>query len=293
MKSAIRKPIDAQQDAFIARELVESHFYPNWHFHLECELFFVLTGTGTRFVGDSIRPLLPGELIFVGANLPHLFRSDKAYFQRHADQQANSIVVYFREDFLGEDILTKNEMLHLRSFLCEASRRGFLVTGQTRKTVSKAMIELASQERGLRRIILLLQILGELAHSTELQPLASEHYRNSMKPNETDRMQKVHEFVLKNFQEKVELTKVADLIGMAPTAFSRYFKQIAHKTFSEFVIGIRIGHACKLLMDKRFSVAQIAYESGFGSLSNFNEQFKKTMGLSPLAYYHQAAQINQ
>jgi len=99
--------------------------------------------------------------------------------------------------------------------------------------------------------------------------------------------------VLKNFQEKVELTKGADLIGMAPTAFSRYFKQIAHKTFSEFVIEIRIGHACKLLMDKRFSVAQIAYESGFGSLSNFNEQFKKTIGLSPLAYYRQAAQINQ
>jgi len=73
-------------------------------------------------------------------------------------------------------------------------------------------------------------------------------------------------------------------MNMAPTSFSRYFKIHANKTFSEFVSEIRIGHACKLLIEKKMDISQTCYHSGFQTLSNFNRQFKAITNRTPLAY---------
>ncbi|HEY0110008.1 MAG TPA: AraC family ligand binding domain-containing protein, partial [Fibrella sp.] len=80
MKSALRKDIEAGIGSFVVRDLIESHFDPNWHFHPHYQLFLVEEGTGTRFIGDSIRPFAPGDLVMIGPDLPHLWRSDQAYF---------------------------------------------------------------------------------------------------------------------------------------------------------------------------------------------------------------------
>lgn len=97
-------------------------------------------------------------------------------------------------------------------------------------------------------------------------------------------MQKVHEYVMKHFKEEIRLNEVAALTNMTEAAFCRYFKSRTNKTFSDFVSEIRIGHACKLLMEEKFSVTQICYESGFNTVSNFNRQFKNLMNKSPLQY---------
>ena len=80
------------------------------------------------------------------------------------------------------------------------------------------------------------------------------------------------------------LSDLAQLTNMTPTSFSRYFKLHANKSFSEFVSEIRIGHACKLLIEQKMNVSQACYESGFQTLSNFNKQFKTITDRTPLAY---------
>ena len=97
-------------------------------------------------------------------------------------------------------------------------------------------------------------------------------------------MQVVHDYVLNHFPEELSLETVADLAGMTAPAFCRYFKARANKTFSEFVSEVRIGHACKLLMNTPLSITQVSYESGFRTLSNFNRQFKDITGLTPSGY---------
>ena len=81
MKAAIQKSAIPAARAFALKELREPHFDPNWHFHPEYQLFLVLEGTGTRFVGDAIAHFEAGEVVFSGPNLPHLWRSDDLYFQ--------------------------------------------------------------------------------------------------------------------------------------------------------------------------------------------------------------------
>ena len=283
MKNALRKDLEPVGSSFTVKELVEPHFDPNWHFHPHYQLFLVKEGTGTRFIGDSIKPFAPGDLVFLGPNLPHLWRSDQLHFDRQPESITKGIVVYFAEDFLGAEFLAKQEMASLRNLFNQA-RQGLEWTGYTRNRAETALKQIARQPAGFERILSLLTLLNDLSHATDYRYLTSPGYTNTVKPTETDRMQLVHDYVLDHFPDDLSLDTIADLAGMTPPAFCRYFKTRANKTFSEFVSEVRIGHACKLLIGGRLSITQISFESGFRTLSNFNRQFKEITGQTPSAY---------
>ena len=99
MKNPLNKSIDSPNHAYTIRELRENHFDPNWHFHPHYQLFVVLEGTGTRFIGDNIKHFEAGDMVFLAPNLPHLWRSDDSYFQENAELSTHGIVVYFTDDF--------------------------------------------------------------------------------------------------------------------------------------------------------------------------------------------------
>lgn len=288
MKHALRKDLEPVGSSFTVKELNEPHFDPNWHFHPHYQLFLVEQGTGTRFIGDSIKPFAPGDLVFLGPNLPHLWRSDQAYFDKQSDLTTKGIVVYFTEDFLGVDFLKKQEMVPLRH-LFDQARQGLEWMGPTRNQTETALKNLARQPVGFERVISLLTLFNDLSHATDYRHLTSPTYTNIVKPAETDgaayrRMQLVHDYVLGHFPDDLSLDTIADLAGMTPPAFCRYFKTRANKTFSEFVSEVRIGHACKLLIGGKLNITQISFESGFRTLSNFNRQFKDITGQTPSGY---------
>ncbi|GAB3493427.1 AraC family transcriptional regulator [Spirosoma knui] len=283
MKQALRKDLEPVGASFTVRGLKEPHFDPNWHFHPHYQLFLVEEGTGTRFIGDSIKPFGPGDLVFLGPNLPHLWRSDKSYFNKPSGLTTRGIVVYFSEDFLGGSFFDKHEMVPLRQLLNHA-RKGLEWTGPTRGRAEEYLQELGRLPVGFGRVLCLLNLLDELSHATDYRFLTSPGYINTVKPAETDRMQQVHDYVLSHFPGDLSLDTVADLAGMTPPAFCRYFKARANKTFSEFVSEVRIGHACKLLIDGKQNITQISFESGFRTLSNFNRQFKEITGQTPSTY---------
>ena len=290
MKQPLRKDLEPVAASFTVKELVEPHFDPNWHFHPHYQLFLVEKGTGTRFIGDSIKPFGPGDLVFLGPNLPHLWRSDQGYFAKPSSLTTEGIVVYFSTDFLGTDFFGKQEMGPLRQLLNHA-RQGLEWTGPTRQRVAAALRHLASQPATFDRILSLLTLLNDLSHAVDYQHLTSPGYTNTVKPTETDRMQLVHDYVLVHFPNDISLDTVADLAGMTSPAFCRYFKARANKTFSEFVSEVRIGHACKLLMNGKLTITQISFESGFRTLSNFNRQFKDITGQTPSVYVRTYRQL--
>ena len=76
MKSALQKSPIPENRAYLARSLNEPVFDPHWHFHSEHQLFLVQKGSGTRFIGDSVKPYKAGDITFTGPNLPHMWRSE-------------------------------------------------------------------------------------------------------------------------------------------------------------------------------------------------------------------------
>jgi AraC-like DNA-binding protein len=282
MKAALHKSAIPETKIFVIKELHEKHFDPTWHSHSEYQLFYVNEGTGTRFIGDSIKLFNPGELVFTGPHLPHLWRSEEVYFERNSHLQSRGIVIYLNEHFLGEDILAKEEFVLLKKLFTK-SMRGLQFFGEKKERVVQMMKELIHLQ-GIESLIHLLQILGILAGCKEYHYISPVTYENPLKKSETDRMNLVYEYIFKNYRKKVTLEKVASLLHMTPTSFSRYFSMVNNKPFSRFVSEIRIKHACKMLIETTDSISNICYDAGFNTLSNFNNQFKEVMSKTPLEY---------
>ena len=242
----------------------------------------VLKGSGTRFIGDHVKHFKQGDITFTGPNLPHMWRSDNEGMTVEKNLWSEGIVVYFHEDFIGSSLLQKEEMIKLRQ-LFQKSLRGLDVSGKTAHAIRAMLTNLLHLE-GMESVLELFKILNCLSNTTETTLLASPGYTNSLKEGDTERMNNVHAYVMKNFRGKIDLDTVASLANMTPTSFSRYFKIHANKTFSEFLSEIRIGYACKLLIEDKMNIGQACYESGFQTLSNFNKQFKAITKRTPMSY---------
>ncbi len=282
MKIALHKSSIPPSQIFVIRHLEEKHFDPVWHSHSEYQLFVVLEGTGTRFIGDSIKSFKPGELMLTGPHLPHVWRSDEIYFDRNSSFRTSGIVIYLNENFLGEHILEKEEMILLKKLFTK-SMRGLEFYGPKKNQVIELMKELV-QLQGIPSVIHLLHILEMLAGAKEYHYISAKTYNDAFDQHETDRLNMVYEHVFKNFRKKILLEDLAELLHITPTSFSRYFTIKNNKSFSRFIAEIRIKHACKMLTETDESVAQICYECGFNTLSNFNKQFKEIMLKKPSQY---------
>ncbi len=273
MKAPIHKNIESQVRTVTVQELIEQHFDPNWHFHPHYQLFTVMEGTGKRLIGDSVQTFEPGDTVFLGPDIPHLWRSDSDYFKPDSGLKTHGIVLYFQEDFLGKEFLERPEMLGLRQLLID-SKRGIVYKGAIRDHVRAELMGMLHEE-GFQSVLRLLTLLNRLSVEGSGTPIASFGYVNTYK---------VHSYVLQHFSQEIRLGDVASLAGMSEAAFCRYFKARSNKTFIDFVNEIRVGHACKLLLEDQWTIAQIAYDSGFDSLSNFNRNFKKYIGHTPREY---------
>lgn len=288
MKEALLKPPIPPDQTVVVKHLLDPYFDPNWHFHTEYQLFTVLEGSGTRFVGDNIAPFEAGEIVMTGPNLPHLWRSDESYFAGKQAGATAGIVIYFHEEIFGEAFLDRKEAQKIRHLLA-LSRRGILIRGgfaERLVTLKKAMLE----AEGFSLVLALLEILHLLSEAETLEPIASVGYQPTLRPMDTEKLNRVQTYIFEHFRSGLNLQEAANIANMSPSAFSRYFKQRTHKKFSDFVSEVRIGHACKLLLKDQWTIATVAYECGFNTLSNFNKQFKAITGKSPRAYRQTYAQ---
>lgn len=282
MKPAIHKSSIPESQIFMIKHLEDQYFDPVWHSHSEYQLFVPLEGTGTRFIGDSIKSFGPNELILTGSNLPHLWRSDEAYFEKNSVLKIRGIVIYLQESLLGDHLMAKEEMVQLKK-LFKKSSRGLEFYGDVKQKVIALMKELAELS-GLAAFINLLKILNLLASTKEYHFISHNEYVDPFKKDESDRMSSVYEYILKNYRKKIQLNELADLVCMTPTSFSRYFTTATNKGFSKFITELRVKHACKLLTETDLSISVISYKSGFTTLSNFNKQFRDIMQKRPSEY---------
>ena len=273
-----------EEESFVVK-FFDYDYYPTpWHYHPEYELVLVTESTGKRFIGDNIQNFGPGDLVLIGANVPHLYRNDPAYYQSQSALRAKSIVIHFLTSSIGEDFLALPACKKIRDLL-NKSAMGLQINDQANAEVTKQMHALLAL-KGMPRLMKLLDILSTLAETNDKEYI-SNHLIKGENMKESERLSKVFDYVMKNFLSDITIAEVAALVNMAENSFSRYFSQRTRKKFSAFVNEIRLSHASKLLTDTDQSVAEICFGSGFNNLSNFNRQFKELYGLSPLLYRKQ------
>jgi AraC-like DNA-binding protein len=257
------------------------HFLNPFHFHPELEISLILKSSGIRFVGDSVEAFQAGDLVFIGSSIPHCWRNDHSCLHDPL-HEAEMLTIHFSRSFVGEAFYQLPECGLINEFLDKA-RLGVRITGQTQQDISSHLLSLGHQD-GINRIITLLTILERLSRSDEIVPLASPGFVNAYSDQGTERINQVYLHVINNLSNNIPLREVASLTNLSETAFCRYFKAKTGKSFSTFLNQIRIGYACKLLIESPQSITQIAYDSGYNSLANFIIQFKGIMQQTPRQY---------
>jgi AraC-like DNA-binding protein len=269
--------------SFSVRQFKQPVFTQPWHFHEECELTYIVQSTGWRYVGDNVSSFGPGDLVLLGSNLPHCWRNDTS--GEKAQPLAHSIVIQFKEGCLGADFLSRPEMNGVRKLLLQA-RQGLLFNGKTSQPVSNIMTRMAGQN-GLDQLIDLLNIFALLIDAKERHPLSSSGFSPLLDEFADERIHRACQYVFDHFSGSLDHGVIARGAGMSPSAFCHCFKRITGRTLSSFINEVRIGHAKKLLIDSDLNISEIAYASGYESLSNFNRRFQELTGLCPKRYRRQ------
>jgi AraC-like DNA-binding protein len=260
---------------------------PYWdtpfHFHPECELVYTISGTGKRIIGDKIEVFGPGDMVFLGPNIPHVWYSDPSFYQKDADLHSIAIVLYFSKNIFGENFYHLEESRLLKEFFSKAER-GLKISGTTHENVTSLLIKM-NESTGLQRIVYLVQMLDCLTASKDIEALASITYKNSYDTKDNHKIDEVFLYLNKNFMRDISMPEVAELCHMTPQSFCRFFKSRTKSTFIDFLNDIRISHARKLLMESDDqTIAEIAYLCGYKNLSNFNKLFKIKTKLTPKEY---------
>jgi len=282
MKPRLLKVPKTPTHSFSVREDRDPYINNRWHYHPEVELIYFHEGGGTQFVGDHIKRFDPGDIILVGSNLPHYWRYDDVYFNEEEKRKVHSTVIHFSENFWGETFLQLPEIKPIRSLLDKA-RRGLQVSAREHSNIP-SLVEKISHSEGVGRIIALIECLSAFAATSDPHLLSSIGFRQDFSEEESQRINAIYDYTLRHFSQKIYLEQVAAIVGLVPNSFCRYFKSRTGKTYTQFLTEIRVGHACKLLIDNRISIKQLCFESGFNNFTCFHKNFKMITGKSPQHY---------
>lgn len=257
------------------------HGYPfhtvRWHFHPEYEVHHVVATRGQYFVGDFIGEFEPGNLVLTGPNLPHNWVSD---IPVGTSVPLRGRVVQFTEGFVAEATKVFREF-EACSPILELSRRGALFPKETAAAVGPLLEELVDA-KGLRRVQLLMGVLGEMSSAVGTRSLASARYLPDPSGFMSTGVNRALLYINSHLTEPFNEKDLADLTGQSPSAFSRSFRRHTGMALVQYVSRLRINFACHLLMSKsEMPITDICFAAGFNNVSNFNRQFLAQKGMAP------------
>jgi len=281
MEAELYKVDTDSEYSFSVQHEVAPYFYNQLHYHPEIELTLIIRGTGSRFIGDNVDTFKKDDLILIGPGLPHLFKNDEKYYKNNPALQAESVSIHFLPAIFGTGFLNIPENRDIKTLL-EAAAYGISITGETKEKAKKLITDMGTSGKS-GRIILLMQLLNVIAEGADKTPVAKFKAKGINRSDE-NRLNRIYQYTLNNFTREITLKEIAAIIYMVPHSFCRYFRQRTKKSYSEFLLEVRVNQACKLLVETDFSVAIVCWESGFKNFSNFNRHFKAIVGQSPLEY---------
>ncbi|MVM33453.1 helix-turn-helix domain-containing protein [Spirosoma sp. HMF4905] len=264
-----------------------AHFYGHLHFHPEIQLTLIQEGEGTLIAGDKIDRFMPYDILMLGTNLPHVLRSDPAYFQPDSTRRSTSVSILFRPEQLASTVFELPETRHLNQLLQE-SRHGVRFRSREGHPLAEQLTAIPGL-RPFEQFLSLLTILDYLAANPAREVLSVVAYEQPQRPEDHRRLEQVFSYILERYDSPISLDDVANIANLTPGAFCRFFRQHTRKKFSTLLNEVRIEHACRHLRESKQTISQIAFSCGYTNLSNFNRQFKEVTGLTPGDYirsYH-------
>jgi AraC-like DNA-binding protein len=265
--------------SFVAYERCDPQFPFDWHYHPEYELTLIIDSYGQRLVGDGIADYGPGDLVLLGPNVPHTWRSGPV--KPSSAETHRAVVVQFSDDFLGEHFFKLKEMGAVAHLLRESSNGLAFGHTETGRKVAESVAKLPSLTPA-KRLVEFLSILVDLASESDARVLSMLKVRPICRLADQQRIDAICLHLNEHFEEEIEFATLSERFHMEQASLCRFFKRATGRTMTAYLNELRVGAAAQLLICTDESVLEIAFRVGFGNYSNFNRQFKRIKGFSPM-----------
>ncbi|MBL7763281.1 MAG: helix-turn-helix domain-containing protein [Chitinophagaceae bacterium] len=273
----------AKENSVVVQEDKMPHFYNHLHRHNETQITWVIKGEGTLIAGNYMQRFKEGDIYVLGANQPHIFKSDPGYFEKQSKKEVHGLTIFFNPGGFFNTILNLPETKSIKKFVTETSY-GLQLPSSGQERIAKEMLRVKNSKQGFR-LASFINLLQDMASIKGWKTLATISAANSFTDQEGLRMNDVYQYTMAHYPENITLKQVADIAFLTPQAFCRYFKKHTRKTYIAFLSEIRISEACKKIIAGDFdSISSVAYDTGFSSAVSFNRVFKKITGKSPKQY---------
>lgn len=267
----------SEKDCFHIVERYKTEFTYPLHQHKEFELNFIENARGVRrIVGDSVEEIGDYEMVLIGGqNLEHVWEQGSC-----TSKNIREITIQFSGDIFGDDLLSKNQFASIKRMLRKAEH-GLSFPLSAIMKIYPIVDSLAAEQSRFLQYLKFLYILNELSVSDGMRVLASSSFAHVGSGVESSRILRVKQYVNDNYSKPLRLAELADLVGMSPVSFSRFFRQNTGRTISDYIVDIRLGFAARMLVDTSKNISEICYECGFNNISNFNRTFKSKRKYTP------------
>lgn len=277
LKYSITQTEDYQ--SFFSERKTIPYFGEDWHYHEDYELFYPINGTGVRIVGDSIDYFNENELVLLGSKVPHLFKNEV----EDSSSQVDYIIIKFKPVLINKFVDNVPEFSNVKSLL-ENAHQGTIFEQMDNYLILEDLIRIC-ESKGADRLIRLISTLNRLALIKQTRSLTSVNFNLiGLESENEDRLQRVINFIVKNYVSEISLKELSDLSYMTTNSFCRYFKERTGKTAFQFIREYRISRACQMIINSHKSISQICRDTGFNSFSSFNRVFKAVKGISASEY---------
>ncbi|NBA87323.1 helix-turn-helix domain-containing protein [Emticicia sp. CRIBPO] len=276
----------SDKSSIVVQEDVAPHFYNHLHRHAEVQIMWILKGEGMLVTGNYMQRFQSGEIYLIGPNQAHVFKSDSVYFEPGHTHEVHSVSFFFNPDHHFGRILSLPELSQVRKFMDYITNGLQLKEEHYEESVVLLKKIMAAKES--LRVATFIEILHYFSTLKDWKPLSSGGNEQLMSEVEGIRMDQVFQYVVNQYKRQISLSEISDIASLTPQAFCRYFKKHTGKTFVNFLNEVRVNEACKIIVSGKYnSISDIAYETGFDNVTNFNRVFKKILGQSPREYNRQ------
>ncbi len=274
----------SEKDCFYIVERTKSEFAYPIHCHKEYELNFIEHGAGVvRVVGDSIETISDYELVLIGQeNLEHTWEQGEC-----TSTKVREITIQFSNDIFSDALLARNQFESIHRMLDRAKMGLVFSLSSIMKVYSK--LDTIATEGDFDQFMNVLNLLHTLSQCDDSRTLSNSSFAKVEPNSDSRRVEKINAYIRVHYKEQIRLETLANLIGMTPPAFSRFFKLRTGSNLTEYITDIRLGVAARMLIDSTNSISEICYNCGFNNISNFNRIFKRRKNLTPKEFreiYH-------
>jgi AraC-like DNA-binding protein len=277
-------PVPGDKNIIVQHDVLP-YFYQHLHRHDEIQLTWIQKGEGTLVVDNNMYPFGPNEIYYLGANQPHVFKSDPVYFSPKSKRKVQAITIHFNPNGKLASLFDLAEMKHIQTFL-QKHNNGFVIPSEMISDVSHRMQQV-SKSTGADQMTAFIDLLKRFTSIQKLKELSSISNLTTVSEHDGIRLSHIYHYIMANYAKNITLEDVAQQAHMTPQAFCRYFKKRTLHTFVSFLNEVRINEACKKLTtgdSDSVSISTIAYNCGFNTVTNFNRVFKTVIGKSPSEY---------